>query len=345
MKNKIPKWLIEMPKAELHCHLGGSMRLDTILDLASNNHVRIPAKNKEELIKQVVFKNKEPKSLQAYLKGIKICESVLRKPEDFQRAAYEICTDAAKENVKVMELRFGPTNYASKKLKLHEIVEGALDGLKKAETKFNMYTGLIICGIKTNMRATKRAVEIAINYQDRGVVGFDLAGKENKHSPKEFKEIFKPIFNNFLPVTIHAGEEDTVESIKEALIHLHAKRIGHGVSLRENPKIIKYMDSVRIGLEVCPTSNIDTGSISDISTHPVRDYFYRGLRVCINTDNRTISDTNLTKEYLLLQNELGFGKPELLSLAKNGFKAAFMNNSDRRKILDEFDKKYGLLLK
>lgn len=165
---KIPKWLIEMPKAELHCHLGGSMRLETILDLASDNHVNISAKNKEELVKQIVFKNQERKSLQAYLEGIKVCESVLRKPEDFQRTAYEICSDAAKENVKVMELRFGPTNYASKNLKLYEIVEGTLDGLKKAESKFDMYIGLIICGIRTDIEATKKAVEIAVNYQDRG---------------------------------------------------------------------------------------------------------------------------------------------------------------------------------
>lgn len=342
MKNKFPKWLIEMPKAELHCHLGGSMRLETILDLAEENQVKIPARNTEELRKLVVFKDKENKSLQEYLVGIKICESVLKKPEDFKRAAYEICEDASKETVKVMELRFGPTNYVSEKLKLHEIVEGTLEGLKEASNKFNMYTGLIICGMKTSLQETKKAAQIAINYQDNGVIGFDLAGPENGYRPKLFEGVIMPVLKNFLPVTIHAGEEDTVASIAEALIYLNAKRIGHGVSLRESPRIIKYFDSTRIGLEVCPTSNIDTGSVSDISVHPIRDYFNRGLRVCVNTDNRTISDTNLTNEYNLLINELGFTKPEILTLAKNGFKAAFMNNIDRRKVLNAFDEKYGL---
>jgi len=332
-----PKWLLEMPKSELHCHLGGSMRLDTILELADKNGVDLSANDRKALRKRVVFKDKAEKSLPAYLEGIAICESVLRTPEDFERAAYEVCQDANNENVNIMELRFGPTNYVTKSLKLHEIVEGALSGLEKATEDFGMHTGLIICGIKTDMEATKKAAEIAINYQDDGVVGFDMAGKERGYRPKLFEEVIKPVLKNFLPVTIHAGEDDTVASIAEALIYLNARRIGHGVSLRESPRVVRYMDEQRVGLEVCPTSNVDTGSVSSISTHPVRNYHREGLRVSINTDNRTISDTNLTKEYMKLINNLGFSQEDIFTIAKHGIKSAFLPSRVSKQLLNDFD--------
>jgi adenosine deaminase len=334
----VPKWLIDMPKSDLHCHLGGSLRIDTILDLADKHNVDIGVKTKEELENIVVYKNRQNPSLADYIAGIKICESVLTTPESFQRCAFEVAQDAAKENVNIFELRFAPTNYVKDNLKLYQIIEGTLDGLKRASEQYNIHTGLIICGIRTDIEATKKAVELAANYQDFGVIGFDIAGKENGYRPKLFEKIIMPVLQNFIPVTVHAGEDDGVASIAEALIYLNAQRIGHGVSILESKKLFDYMDNVRIGVEACITSNIDTGAVASIATHPIRTLFQRNLRIFPNTDNRTISNTTITNEYMKLINELGFTQDEVYRLARNGIKAAFMSSRERLPYLDELDK-------
>ncbi len=339
----VPEWLIEMPKVDLHCHLGGSLRIETILELAEQNKVILRDNNNNildnetKLRNHIVYQNREKPSLADYIAGIKTCESVLTTPESFSRAAFEVAEDAAKENVKIFELRFAPTNYAHENLKLCEIMKYTLLGLKHASEQYNIHTGLIVCGIRTNIEATKKAVDLAVDYQDQGVVGFDIAGKENGYRPKLFEDIIMPVLKNFIPVTAHAGEDDTVASIAEALIYLNAQRIGHGISLLESTKMSEYMNTARTGIEACPTSNVDTGAVASIETHPIRTFYNRGLRVFLNTDNRTISDTTITKEYMKLITELKFTQEEIYTLARNGIKASFMNNSIRFNYLNELD--------
>jgi len=334
---KVPKWLKDMPKSDLHCHMGGSMRISTILELASNYGIKLPVEDEAGLKKFVVYKDLPDKSLNSYLDTFEICESVLVKPEAFQRVAYEVCEDAHNEGVNLFELRFGPTNYVHDNLKLHEIMEATLDGIKKAKRNFDMNIGLIVCGIRTKIEESKQAAEIAVNYQDCGVVGFDFAGKEAGHRPKDLEKAITPVLHNFLPVTIHAGEDDTVGSIAEALIYLNARRIGHGVTLRESTKAFDYMNKTRVGLEICLTSNLDTGAVSSFQTHPVKAYYKKGLRVSINTDNRTISDTNVTNEYVVLMNELGFIQEDVFRVAKHGIKSAFIDSLTARDLLVKFD--------
>jgi adenosine deaminase len=155
-----PKWLIDMPKAEL----GGSMRLSTILEFVSNNNIELDARDEQELSPLVRYKERHDKSLSAYLDCIAVCESVLVNQEAFSRAAYEICEDNHAENVKLLELRFGPTNYVSENLGSHEIMEAVIDGLKRGARDFDMHTSLIICGIRTDPEATRRAAQIAANF-------------------------------------------------------------------------------------------------------------------------------------------------------------------------------------
>ena len=195
-------------------------------------------------------------------------------------------------------------------------------------------------GLKSfEQKTLYRAIEtIAVNYQDNGVVGFDLAGKERGFRPKTLIEVIHPVLDNFLPVTIHAGEEDSVASIAEAVRYLHADRIGHGITLRESGKLFNYIDEGRIALEICPTSNVDTGSVASISTHPIRAYHKAGLRISVNTDNRTISDTTLSNAYIQLMNQLGFDQRDIFMLARHAIKAAFLRSDPTKKLLNEFDK-------
>jgi adenosine deaminase len=236
-------------------------------------------------------------------------------------------------------LRFAPTNYVNKNLRLHEIIRAVLKGLEKGYKKFGIKVGLILCGIRTDLEATQRTADIAGNFQNRkvGVVGFDLAGKENGHRPILFEKIIQPVHSNFIPVTIHAGEDDNVSSIAEAIIYLNAQRIGHGVSLRENKKLMKYIDLTRKSIEICYTSNKDTGVVSSYETHPIMMYHEEGIRFSINTDNRTISNTNVTKEYAKLMHYMGFTQDDIFKIAKSGIKSAFISSHEMERLLNELD--------
>lgn len=332
-----PDWLRQMPKTELHCHLAGSIRIKSLLELAEKRGIELPFQDEDGARKMILYKRDGKKSLQGYLDAIKVCESIFVSPEAFQRVSYEICEDASKENIRVLELRFGPTNYVTESLKLYEIMEATLDGLKTGARDFNMYTGLIVCGIRTDLEATRRAAEIAVNYQPSGVVGFDIAGQEHGHRPKELVDVIQPVLDNFLPVTAHAGEADTVASVAEALKYLNAQRISHGITTRESPKILNYLDKTRKCIEICLTSNVDTGAVSSYDTHPVRVYYQRHLRLSINSDNRTISDTNVTKEYCSLMRHLGFNQKDIYALGRHGIKSAFLDSTETRELLNEFD--------
>jgi adenosine deaminase len=338
-KYKIPEWLEKMPKTDLHCHLGGSMRVKTIFELAKKNNIKLPADNIEDLRNIIIYKNRAEKSLPSYLKAIAICESVLVNEEAFERTAYEVCEDAHAENVRIFELRFGPTNYVTETLKLHDIMSAVLRGLRKAAKDFDMKIGLIVCGIRTELEATQKAAEIASNFHNKkvGVVGFDLAGKENGHRPILFEKLIKPVHHNFIPVTIHAGEDDNVASIAEAIIYLNAQRIGHAISLKENPKLMRYIDQTRKSIEICYTSNKDTGVIASYETHPLMVYYAKGIRFSINTDNRTISNTNITKEYAKLMHYMGFKQKDIFQIAKAGIKTAFISSHEMEKYLNELD--------
>jgi adenosine deaminase len=346
MVNEIPEWIKGMPKFELHRHLGGSLSLNKILEFGEKYKINLPADSVEDLRKYICFKEKgEKRSLTNYLEGVTICESVLAKPLAFQEGVYDICREAHdKENIVGLELRFAPTNYENSNQKLYEVVEGVLDGLRIASRDFNMYTGLIVCGVRSDPLLVRKAAEIAVNYMDNGVVGFDIAGKEKGYRPKLYEEAIKPVLKNFLPVTIHAGEEDDVGSIAEAFIYLHAERIGHAISLRESPKLIKFMDNTRKTLEICMTSNVDTGAVRDISTHPVKQYYNLGLRIAISTDNPIISDTDLNKEYSLLVNEFGFKKEDILNISRGAIKSAFFDSSLTKKYLDNIDSYFKNLI-
>ncbi len=336
-----------MPKTDLHCHLGGSIRITTLIEFARKFNIKLPSYKPEILKKHILCKEDKEKCLNNYLLPFRICESIFRRAEVFQRVAYEVCEDAAQENVKLFELRFAPTNYTTQRLKLNSIIKATLDGLNRAARDFNMHTGLIICGIRNDMEATRKAAELAVNFKRDGVVGFDLAGPEVGYRPKLFQDAFEPVHRNFIPVTIHAGEEDTVASIAEAIIYLNARRIGHGIAMRESFDLLSFVNRTRIGIEVCPTSNIDTGSVKSYQTHPIRNYFNSDLRISINTDNRLVSDTTVTKEYMRLIEELGFTKEEILKIARYGIKSAFMNVYSRNNFLIEFDrfaKKQGVII-
>ncbi len=324
---EIPKDLLEqLPKTDLHVHLDGSLRIPTLIDLARKQGVELPTTDPEKLA-DVVMSGKRCRNLAEYLEGFEITLSVLQEPEALYRVAYELAEDAAAENVWYMEVRYSPILHTRKGLKLTEIVDAVIEGLQEAEKKFNIKTGVIICGMRNiNPETSLILAELAVAYKNRGVVAFDLAGQEENNPAKKHKEAFYLIRNNNINTTIHAGEAYGPESIHQAIHYCGAHRIGHGTRLFEDGDLLNYVNDHRIPLEICLLSNIQTGAAPSLEKHPLRFYYDYGLRVCINTDNRLISDTTVTNELYLAAKHLNFNLDDIKSIILDGFKSAFLPN-------------------
>ncbi len=328
-------WLRRAPKTDLHCHLGGGIRLSTILDEAKRQGIDLPATDEDTLRPYVVKDQAE--SLEDYLKAFKITESVMKDADALERVAYELCEDAHRENVRVLEIRYAPTNYRTPSLQLFRIVEAVLAGIERARRDFDMLAGLILCGMKQDKDSVREAVSLAAEYKGSGVIGFDLAGPEKGYKTKSYEPLLEKVFTSFLPVTIHAGEAYGAKSIAEAVIYLNARRIGHGTNLFELQGLAEYVEITGLGLEVCLSSNLHTRAIPSVQTHPVRQMKNRGLRFSFCTDNRTVSDTNVTREMQLAVNELGFKKGALIKSVKDGVKSSFFHKAQKRWALDRID--------
>lgn len=338
-KQETPKltreYVQSLPKAELHCHLDGSMRVETIVEIAKEENVKLPSDDIKEL-HRILEVGMNCKSLEEYLLPFDITGQVLQTRSALVRATYELGEDAAKENVRYLEIRFAPLWHIKKELSLTQVIEAVIDGAKKAERKFNIIIGIIICGIRhTSPADTLKVAELAVAYKNRGVVGFDLAGAEKDFPAKDHKKGFYLIINNNINTTVHAGEAYGTESIEQAIHYINANRIGHGTRLREDGDLLDYVNDHRIPLEMCITSNVQTKAVTTFEDHPAKFYFDLGLRITLNTDNRLISAVNLTDEYMVAIEKLNFSAGDIRQIIINGFKSAFLPFHQKSKLLRE----------
>jgi len=314
----------KLPKTDLHVHLDGSLRLNTILELAAQDGIDLGADTQEKLFK-LIGPGKMHDSLNKYLEGFDITLKVLQTPEALFRVAYELAEDNAKENVEYFEVRYSPVLHTQKGLSTTAIMEAVIEGLKVAERDFGIKSGVIVCGIRNiSPEVSLRMAELAVAFKNRGVVGFDLAGAEYNYPAKDHLEAFSLILSNNINVTIHAGEAYGPDSIHQALHYCGAHRIGHGTRLKENGDLLNYVNDHRTPLEICLSSNVQTKAAKSICNHPFKFYLDLGLRVTLNTDNRLITNTTMTDEYMLAYKEFGLGPQSILDLVINGVKSAFI---------------------
>ncbi|MFY2556720.1 adenosine deaminase [Corallococcus terminator] len=322
-----------LPKTDLHCHLDGSMRVKTILELAEQQKVKLPSDTVDGLAK-AIHMGEVCESLEEYLVAFDVTLSVLQTAEALYRAAYELAVDAAAENVRWLEVRYSPALHLQKGLKMTTVIDSVLEGLRVAKRETGIKCGVIVCGIRhINPQTSMRLAELSVAYKNRGVIGFDLAGAEASFPAKDHKDAFQLILKNNVNCTAHAGEAYGPESISQAIHNLGSHRIGHGTRLREDGDLLNYVNDHRIPLEVCPTSNVQTGAVSSLSAHPLKFYFDYGLRVTINTDNRLITDTTVTKELWVAHKELGLSLDDLATIIVSGFKSAFLPFREKQDML------------
>jgi adenosine deaminase len=322
-----------LPKTDLHCHLDGSLRLETILDLAGRQGVELPAGTPEGLAR-AIHRGENCASLEDYLTAFDVTLAVLQTEEALFRAAHELALDCAAENVRYLEVRYSPLLHTRQGLKSTTILEAVLQGLRAAKHETGIKSNVIVCGIRhMDPQTSVRLAELAVAYKGKGVVGFDLAGAEEGHPARRHQEAVQLILDNNVNVTIHAGEAYGPESIAQAVHYCGAHRIGHGVRLRENGDLLNYVNDHRVPLEMCPSSNVQTRSVADFESHPLKFYFDFGLRVTVNTDNRLITDTTSTKELLVMHEKMGFTLQDICTVLVQGFKSAFLPFREKQDLL------------
>ena len=339
--------LQKLPKVELHCHLDGSLRIPTILDLAKQDKVTLPTSSSDKLSKLLVI-GKTRGSLEDYIKRFDITLSVMQTPEALRRTAYELIEDVAKENVRYIEIRYSPILHTKKEMTIGESVEAVRGGLQRGQKDFGVKSGIIVCGIRNiSAAASLKLADLTVRYKNKGVVGFDLAGAEENFPAKDHQEAFYMILNNNINATIHAGEAYGPSSIHQAIHHCGAHRIGHGTRLKENKDLMNYVNDHRITLEICLTSNWQTRSIRSLKYHPLKYYYDQGIRVTINTDNRLMSGTTLTKEFLLAHKLFGFKLHDFREMIIMAIKSAFLPYAERKQMIrgiaDELEQEFGLM--
>ncbi len=324
-----------LPKTDLHVHLDGSMRLETVLDLARQQGVSLPAQDPSGL-RAAMHVGENTGSLVKYLEAFDITLAVLQTADALYRAAYELAEDAAAENVRYMEVRYSPMLHTRNGLRLTQIVETVLRAMHDAGQAFGIEVRLILCGIRNiSPQSSLEMAELVVAYKNRGVVGFDLAGAEYDYPPKDHQEAFALVRRNNINVTIHAGEAYGPASVAQALHVCGSHRIGHGCRLREDGDLLHYVVDHRIPLECCPSSNVQTGAVRSLDSHPIKLYYNLGSRVTVNTDNRLITDTTASNELWILHSKLGFSLADIKQVILNGFKSAFLPFHEKRRYLEK----------
>jgi adenosine deaminase len=250
------------------------------------------------------------------------------------RTAFELAEDAALENVRYLEVRYSPILHQKQGLTLHNVVQAVLEGLAAAERQYQIRTGVILCGIRhIGPEQSNRLADLTVAFKNKGVVGFDLAGAEEDFPAKRHRDAFSRVLANNINCTLHAGEAYGPESIHQAIHLCGAHRIGHGVRLIEDGDLLNYVNDHRIPLECCPSSNVQTKAVRNLADHPIRLFFDLGLRVTVNTDNRMVTRTSVSEEYLKLHQVLGFSLEEIKELIIMGFKSTFLPYAIKRAML------------
>ena len=332
------------PKVELHEHLDGGLRPETIIELAEERNIILPSHDRDEL-KAWFSKGSAEKSLSLYLEAFSVTVSVMQDKESLKRVAMEELEDLAKDNVVYAEIRFAPILHTEKGLSMEEVVEAVLEGLQEGRRKTGVEFGLILCAMRhQSPELSLEVAELAVAFSERGVVGFDLAGDESGNPAKKHIKAFEFIRAHNFNLTIHAGEAFGLESIWQAIQICGAQRIGHGTRLTDDMlikdgQILKmgslahFIEDKRIPLEMCLTSNIGTGAVKSYAEHPFPIFYRNHFRVFLSSDNRLMSNTNLTEEMAIATEEYNLTLADLEKITLNAMKSAFIHHNKRLKLI------------
>ncbi|HEO2209462.1 TPA: adenosine deaminase [Streptococcus agalactiae] len=335
--------LKELAKAELHCHLDGSLSLPAIRKLANMADIILPSSDKE--LRKYVIAPAQTESLVDYLKTFEFIRPLLQTKEALRFAAYDVARQAALENVIYIEIRFAPEFSMDKGLTASDTVLAVLEGLADAQKEFNIVARALVCGMRqSSHKTTKDIIKHIVDLAPKGLVGFDFAGDEFSYPTDSLVDLIQEVKRSGYPMTLHAGECGCAKHIADSL-NLGIKRMGHVTALTGQRDLIKRFVEEDAVAEMCLTSNLQTKAASSIQSFPYQELYDAGGKITINTDNRTVSDTNLTKEYSLFVTYFGTKIEDFLVFNQNAVKASFTSDSEKDTLLHKLQENYDSYLK
>ncbi|HEO3867015.1 TPA: adenosine deaminase [Streptococcus agalactiae] len=335
--------LKELAKAELHCHLDGSLSLPAIRKLANMADIILPSSDKE--LRKYVIAPAQTESLVDYLKTFEFIRPLLQTKEALRFAAYDVARQAALENVIYIEIRFAPELSMDKGLTASDTVFAVLEGLADAQKEFNIVARALVCGMRqSSHKTTKDIIKHIVDLAPKGLVGFDFAGDEFSYPTDSLVDLIQEVKRSGYPMTLHAGECGCAKHIADSL-NLGIKRMGHVTALTGQRDLIKRFVEEDAVAEMCLTSNLQTKAASSIQSFPYQELYDAGGKITINTDNRTVSDTNLTKEYSLFVTYFGTKIEDFLVFNQNAVKASFTSDSEKDTLLHKLQENYDSYLK
>jgi len=334
-----------LPKIDLHRHLEGSLRLETLSEIAQEHGIDLPSYDIEYLRRFATVTTDERPDFRLFMAKFAFLRRFYPTQAAVERVAYEAVADAAADNIKYLELRFNPVAPARQQgFLLDEVVEWVCSAVTKAQRDHDINVKLILQIDRSgSLDMASQIADIAMAYRDRGVVGLDLAGYEVGYPARRFADIFQRARREGLGITVHAGEEGGAENVREAIELLRAQRIGHGVRSIENSDVIHLIRGHSVTLEVCPTSNLQTAVVRRFWQHPLSDLLALNLRVTINTDDPSISDTTLTDEYMTAMLAIGITLDQIKHTILTGIAGSFQLPDERRELAQWFQRELGLV--
>lgn len=321
--------LKDMPKIELHCHLDGSMGIDVTRRLLAGQGISYGREELREMLEAPM----ECRSLAEYLEKFDVPIRCLQTEEGLQDSAFDLAKSAAEENVKYLEVRFAPSFSTEQGLSIRKILESVQAGLVRAEKEKDIRTGIIVCGMRnlpmeTNLSMLKEAAE----FYGQGVVACDLAGDEKAFPTKLFADFFGLAKKLSIPFTIHSGECGSAENVRTA-VDIGASRIGHGIAMIKDASLMRLCAEKRIGVELCPTSNLQTKAVRSLEDYPFLRFLHAGIPLSVNTDNRTVSKTTCTEEFKLLQKTYDLSEEVFRKIYQDSVEAAFAPDEVKHELL------------
>lgn len=312
-----------LPKIELHCHLDGSVRPQTVIDIAKNEYMELPTYDVKQLT-ELLEAPLECTSLVEYLNRFNLPILIMQSKESLKRITYELLEDAAKENVKYIEIRYAPALHVNKGLTLEEVVKSVLEGIEAGDKDFDIKGNLILsCLRHMGPESAMMVAEAGRKFLSHGVVAIDLCGAENQGFAKDFVEVIDKARAYGYRVTIHAGETGYGSNVVDAINLLHAERIGHGVSIIDLKEGYDLVKEKQVLLEMCPTSNLQTKIVTTYEDHPFYRFYKDGIKVSFNTDNRTVSNTSVTKECEAINKEVNMSLEDYKNIYNSSVDGSF----------------------
>jgi adenosine deaminase len=340
LTNHIEQIIAEIPKVELHLHLEGAIPLEILFQFIQRKEPSSSIKSLDELRQKFTYTDF------AHFIELWLWKNTFIKDEgDFEEIAYQVLRNLSIQHVKYVEAFYSPGDYWRQGMSIQGITESIMAGKERASQDFGIQSELIIDLIRDHgPEKGIRYLEEVTPYLGKGVIGIGIGGKEQGFPPNPYVDVYQEAKKRGFRLTAHAGEAAGAHSIWAAVEKLGVERIGHGLRAYEDPQLVSLLKERQIPLEMCVISNVKTGVCDAIESHPIKDYFQKGLLVTVNSDDPTMFNTSINQEYLALIQQLGFTLNELKQLSMNGLEASFLSNEDKKAMRVQFETEWQQLL-